>query len=97
MSVQPLRKTRVTPERIDLIEQRLTGCEQALSELPSIKLDAQRARENTEQIIDIVAGGKSAVRFAQKHGGRLIAALVGYLVATGKMGPEIGKLISSIF
>jgi S-formylglutathione hydrolase FrmB len=83
--------------RIAQLEMRMTGCEQALSELPSIKADAQQARENTEQIIGIISGGKSAVKFAQKHGGRVVAALIGYLAATGHLGPELAKFFSSLF
>lgn len=97
MSVEQLRVRRVTPERIAELEMRMTGCEQALSELPSIKADAKKAVENTEQILAVVSNGKTAVQFFKKHGGRVVAALVGAAVAKGWIGSDLANLFSAIF
>ena len=98
MSVEPLRKsTRVTPERFVQLEMRVTGCEQALTKLPGIEADAKTARENTEQILAVVSGGKSAVKFLQKHGGRVVAFAVGLAVARGWIGQDLANLFSSLF
>lgn len=98
MSVEPLRaRSRVTPERFAELEMRVTGCEQALTKLPGIEADAKKAVENTEQILAVVSNGKTAVKFFQKHGGRVVAFGVGLAVAKGWIGQDLANLFSALF
>jgi hypothetical protein len=57
---------------------------------------AAQAVANTEAILAVVSGGKSIVKFAQKHGGRFIAFVVGLLVASGKLDAAIAVQIKSL-
>ena len=49
--------------------------------------------EKTQEILDIVAHAKGVGAFVRKHGPRLVAFVVGSLVASGRLGEPMAQLI----
>lgn len=66
-------------------------------EIDLMKTSVAKLTDDTSQILSIVAGAKGTAALVAKHGPRVFAAFVGYLVATGKVDQKLATFLGSIF
>lgn len=81
-------------KRLDTFENRLDTFELDLSALRDHVSDIH---EDTKIIVTAVGGATQVGRFLKVHGPRVIAALVGWLIATGEFDEGFLIMIRTIF
>jgi hypothetical protein len=65
--------------------------------MTSVETNVKSAVDNTAEILSILTYTKSVAGFARKHGPRVIAFVLGYLVLSGKLTQETSGLIKGLF
>ena len=101
MSVEPIRKTRVERmaggnghgPRIIALELKVADMNSALT---TVQASVTKVQTDTAEILSLLSYSKSGMAFVRKNGGRIVTAILGYLVLSGKLTKETGNFFQHI-
>ena len=81
-------------ERMAVVETEITNLKESVTLLDT---DMKTLLEDTAIIIRVIGGASKAGRFVRVNGPRVVAAFIGWLIATGKFDENFIRFLQQVF